>query len=235
MAEENDDNDRVLVPGVVPRTVPKGASVADRLRGVSESDSVAWDADEMDAETAEELAHPYGPHKDEFGRFKKGNSAASVTKGMPRKSVQFGVPVKAAKAADERFKALMLNAGRYRRARSAEVAAMHGMTTAGVNGMIAAASSALAASKFMYLRALEAAGPKEQREFLSLASKLANDARQLEVTAYDLAGKEAKAIQRQEEPDVPDWLQGTVVGGVAAPALERQAVENVRKAAKVKK
>lgn len=74
--------------------------------------------------------------------------------------------------------------------------------------MVASASLALAASKFMYTLAAEAADQRKASELVSLASKLSMDAMRAEQMAWEIAGREAAALKAMNTDKVPTWLQG---------------------------
>jgi hypothetical protein len=66
---------------------------------------------------------------------------------------------------------------------------VHGYVSAGVSSLIASASLALCASRYLY----EVAAETGDAETLKRASALANDARQGELAAWELASREGQA------------------------------------------
>lgn len=127
--------------------------------------------------------------------FEKGNRAAA---GRRPKLALLGV---AADASDPRYALALRRAARYRKRRCSELAAVHGYVSTGAASLIASASLALCASRFLY----EVAAETGDGATLKQASALANDARQNELAAWELASREAAARPRSLEEDCP-WL-----------------------------
>lgn len=105
---------------------------------------------------------------------------------------------------------------RYAAHRRGELAQAHGGSiSAGVGALVESASLALAASRFLSAKAAETGDP----ELFKRSSALANDARQNELAAWELASREAKA--RPQGPALPFWLDADGVSvdepGEAAP------------------
>jgi hypothetical protein len=115
--------------------------------------------------------------------FERGNRAAA---GRRPRLALLGVSVD---ATDPRYALALRRAGRYRRRRCAELAAVHGYVSAGAGSLIASASLALCASRYLY----EVAAGTGDPDTLRRASALANDARQGELAAWELASREAAA------------------------------------------
>jgi hypothetical protein len=138
-------------------------------------------------------------------RFGEGNKSAAGRKpGMAK----LGVPIHMCNVTDVRYKKLLRDASTYRKHRCAELLEIHGYVSAGASSMIASASLSLAASKWMYALASEhTGGPDGLVKLVGLASKLAGDAKHLELTAWEIAAREAaswKATMGKE--DLPPWL-----------------------------
>lgn len=88
---------------------------------------------------------------------------------------------------------------RYAIHRRSELAAAHGGTlSAGAGALIESAGAQLAASRFLHAKA-SATG---DADMFKRASALANDARQNELAAWELAAREGKA--REERDTTPD-------------------------------
>lgn len=138
-------------------------------------------------------------------RFGKGNKSAV---GRKPAMVKLGVPLSMCDVHDPRYRKLLRNAGSYRRFRCEELARAHGFLSAGASSMVASASLALAASKFMYTLAAEATDQRKASELVSLASKLSMDAMRAEQLAWEIAGREAAALKAMNTDKVPTWLQG---------------------------
>jgi hypothetical protein len=123
--------------------------------------------------------------------FTTGNRAAA---GRRPKLALLGVP---ADATDPRYALALRRASRYRKRRCSELAVAHGYVSAGASSLIASASLALSASRFLY----EVAAETGDAETLKRASALANDARQNELAAWELAAKESGARQQRQTPE----------------------------------
>jgi hypothetical protein len=139
--------------------------------------------------------------------FQPGNRAAA---GRRPKLALLGVE---ADATDPRYALALRRAGRYRRRRCSELAAVHGYVSAGVSSLIASASLALCASRYLY----ELASEDGDAETLKRASALANDARQNELAAWELASREATA-RRSAQPASAHAALTAVLGGKDGPA-----------------
>lgn len=119
--------------------------------------------------------------------FTRGNAAA---KG--RKPAMASVGVRVDDTTDPAYRRALRQAAAYRRRRCSELTRDHGgELSAGVSGMVATAALALAASRWLYERAGSAG--KGAPALLVQAAALADKARQAELTAIDLAQREARA------------------------------------------
>lgn len=117
-----------------------------------------------------------------------------VGKGRKTKLAAFGLNPSLVRAGDPRYAAALHQANKYRKLRMREIAQLHGHCSAGVGALLASASLALAASRFMY--ELAAANPDPQ--LLKDAAKLADSARQSELACYELAAREGVLKRRKE-------------------------------------
>lgn len=118
--------------------------------------------------------------------------AHGAGKGRKTKLAAFGLSPAMVKAGDPRYSAALHQANKYRKTRMKEIAQLHGHVSAGVGALLASASLALAASRFLY----EAAAQEPDPQTLKDASKLADSARQHELAAYELAAREGTLKRR---------------------------------------
>lgn len=147
------------------------------------------DTDQMDVRLKEREA---------TGRpFQKGNRAAA---GIRPKLSLLGIDINKADI-EPFYKACMLKAESYRRARVREFRITHGFVSVGVMALLSTASLALAASRYMYNRA----STDGDCGLMKQASLLANDARQNELAAWELASREASAKTRLAVNQTP-WM-----------------------------
>jgi hypothetical protein len=124
--------------------------------------------------------------------FAKGNAAAAGRK--PSIASVAGIP---ATAVDEGYGRVLRWARAYRNHRVRELSVMFGGDlSAGVCAIITSAAQALAWSRFL---GEHTAQKGVALKIVTAASKLAMDARQLELTATELAERESKA--RRDRPD----------------------------------
>jgi hypothetical protein len=138
-------------------------------------------ADELANVNADETAANLAERARRGRPFESGNRAAA---GRRPKLALLGVTVD---ATDARYALALRRAGRYRKRRCSELAAVHGYVSAGAASLIASASLALCASRYLYEVAAETGDPAT----LKAASALANDARQGELAAWELSSREA--------------------------------------------
>ena len=118
--------------------------------------------------------------------------AHGAGKGRKTKLAAFGLSPAMVKAGDPRYSAALHQANKYRKTRMKEIAQLHGHVSAGVGALLASASLALAASRFLY----EAAAQEPDPQTLKDASKLSDSARQHELAAYELAAREGTLKRR---------------------------------------
>ncbi len=139
--------------------------------------------DELPTPNARETAANLASRRARGRPFERGNRAAA---GRRPKLALLGVGVD---AVDPRYALALRRAARYRKRRCSELAALYGYVSAGAASMIASASLALCASRYLY----EVAAETGDADTLKRASALGNDARQNELAAFELAAREAKA------------------------------------------
>ncbi len=117
---------------------------------------------------------------------------------------------------------MLYQCNKYRKTRMKELARLHGHVSAGAGALLASASLALAASRFLYERF---AGKPEDgggdTTTLKQAAQLADSARQSELAAWELSAREGVLKRRQEamETGMP-WLVN--VEGVEKAKLGRK-------------
>lgn len=117
-------------------------------------------------------------------------------RGRKTKLAAFGLSPSAIKAGSPEYATCLDQANKYRKTRMKELAQLHGHVSAGVGALLASASLALAASRFLYQAAAEAG--EATATSLKQASQLADSARQSELAAYELASKEGVLKRRTE-------------------------------------
>ncbi len=162
---------------------------------LSRADKIQWDS-QGDV--------PKGELRKKRTQFKKGNTAA---KGRKPAAANLGIPMKYIDTADVRYRRFIRNASYYRKARCRELSQVHGFLSAGATNLVASASLSMAVSRYTYTLSMEETDRKEAAKLITLASKLANDAKQLELAAWELASREAEAIRAmKKEEETPVWL-----------------------------
>ena len=130
-------------------------------------------------------------------------------KGRKTQLACLGLSQKILKGGDPRYRAALYQANKYRKTRMKELAALHGHVSAGAGALLASASLALAASRFLYERYAEEPGlGGGELELLKQASGLADKARAAELAAWEMSAREGVLKRRTEASDagVP-WLQ----------------------------
>ncbi len=134
------------------------------------------------------------------GRFAPGNTLARAQKTRPGPLGSLGY-----EKTDPAYASFLRWGRRYAGHRRDELARAHGgEISAGVGAMVESAGLALAASRFCHAKGSETCDP----DLLKRASALANDARQHELAAWELAAREAKArTDAADESDLP-WMKG---------------------------
>ncbi len=123
------------------------------------------------------------------GRFLPGNTAGRAQRIRPGEQGALGLD-----KSDPAYRPFLRWGRRYAAHRRAELALSHGgEISAGVGAMVESAGLAMAASRYLHARGSECGDP----ELLKRASALANDARQNELAAWELASREAAARPRR--------------------------------------
>jgi hypothetical protein len=123
--------------------------------------------------------------RDQHGRFIGGNAAARLKRLRPGLRGVIG-----ALQPDPIFRAFVAWGRRYACARRSELAQMHGGTlSTGVGTLVESAGLALAASRYISARG----GETGDVQMLAQAARLSEQAKQLELSAWELAAREAKA------------------------------------------
>lgn len=130
-------------------------------------------------------------------------------KGRRTKLAAFGLSPSIIKSGDPRYAAALYQANKYRKTRMKELAALHGHVSAGAGALLASASLALAASRFLYERYAES--PElggGELEVLKQASGLADKARAAELAAWEMSAREGVLKRRTEASNAGmPWLQ----------------------------
>ena len=130
-------------------------------------------------------------------------------KGRKTQLACLGLSQKILRDGDPRYRAALYQANKYRKTRMKELAALHGHVSAGAGALLASASLALAASRFLYERYAESTelGGGEL-ELLKQASGLADKARAAELAAWEMSAREGVLKRRSDAADagIP-WIQ----------------------------
>lgn len=143
---------------------------------------------------ARRLSEPASPTPTELYKPKRGRKT---------KLAAFGLSPSIVAAGDPLYAECLDQANKYRKVRMKELAQLHGHCSAGVGALLASASLALAASRFLY----QDSSKDGDAATLKQASQLADSARQCELAAYELASKEGVLKRRASaaEAGMP-WL-----------------------------
>jgi hypothetical protein len=137
--------------------------------------------DEIPAGNATDTAANLASRRVRGRPFERGNVAA---KGRKPALAGLGITTP---ASDPAYRRALGRANRYRRRRCSELAAVYGgYLSAGAAGLIASASLALGASRYLY----ERAGVTGDTTLLAQAARLADSAKGLEIAAIDVAQRE---------------------------------------------
>lgn len=121
-----------------------------------------------------------------------------------------GIPTDVLDRADPLYARAIRLANAYKKSRAKELFLAHGYVSSGVHALLASASLAMAASRFLY--ALTEEGGTVDNGTVKIASSLSDSARQNELAAWELCAREAVIRKRNESAhqNLP-WLQtGTV-------------------------
>ena len=123
--------------------------------------------------------------------------------GRKTKLAAFGLNPAVIMAGDPVYAECLDSANKYRKIRMKELAQLHGHVSAGAGALLASASLALAASRFLYQNAAQ----DGDAATLKQASQLADSARQSELAAYELASREGVLKKRSAMADAGmPWL-----------------------------
>ena len=130
-------------------------------------------------------------------------------KGRKTKLAAFGLSPTIIKQGDPCYAKALYQANKYRKTRMKELAQLHGHVSAGAGALLASASLALAASRFLYER--YAAQPEDgggELETLKQASGMADKARAAELAAWEMSAREG-VLKRRSEASAAGmpWLQ----------------------------
>ena len=130
-------------------------------------------------------------------------------KGRKTKLAAFGLSPSIIKKGDPRYAAALYQANKYRKTRMKELAQLHGHVSAGAGALLASASLALAASRFLYERYAESVDDGGgELELLKQASGLADKARAAELAAWEMSAREG-VLKRRSEASAAGmpWIQ----------------------------
>ena len=134
----------------------------------------------------------------------------------PRKTklAVLGIPSTVLDAGSPEYARCVKLAKSYKNARTREIFELHGYVSSGASALLAAASLALSASRFLYeIAASTPIRPSgddrglSMPQILKLASSLSDSARQNELSAWELAARESVVKRRNEANSVAaPWL-----------------------------
>lgn len=117
-------------------------------------------------------------------------------KGRKHKLATFGIaPSIIEGAVDQAYGKCLKYAASYRKHRARELCVAHGYVSAGASALLATASLALAASRYLY----ERVAITGETDLLMKAHKLADSARQNELAAWELAAREGVARRKAQD------------------------------------
>lgn len=147
------------------------------------------------------------------GRFPEGPSPLKARKS---KLACMGIPSAILEAGSPEYARCVRLASAYKKARTKELYIAHGYVSSGAGALLASASLALSASRFLYEIASsaelypEAKGAVSLPALLKLASGLSDSARQSELSAWELCAREAVVRKRNDASNVmvPWEVQG---------------------------
>ena len=118
----------------------------------------------------------------------------SPTNARKTKLAVLGIPASILDAGSPEYARCVRLAQAYKKARQKELFIAHGYVSSGVSALLAAASLALSASRFLYEVAANPespmAGGESLPKLLKLASALSDSARQNELSAWELCARE---------------------------------------------
>lgn len=139
----------------------------------------------------------------------------SPVKARRTKLAVLGIPSSILDKGSQEYARCVRMAQSYKKARSKELYIAHGYVSSGASALLAAASLALSASRFLYEIAANSPivaerGGISMPQILKLASSLSDSARQNELSAWELCAREAQIKKRNEQnTQALPWLVET--------------------------
>lgn len=131
---------------------------------------------------------------------------AQENAGRKPKMLSMGL-VKDADPGDPRYKNALRSARQYLKKRKQDYQIAFGFVSSGVMGILASASMALCASRYLYEKAYIASEP-ENFELMKQGAKHADSAMRMELAAWEMASRESVlANKRMVNQGVPIWMQ----------------------------
>lgn len=122
-------------------------------------------------------------------------------------------PTTEALQSTDAYKQIVAKAENYRHKRAVEIARMNNGCGVGVSGIISSAAFTLAASRYALTLAGQTEDVGDRMKFLGKAIDWAKQAKDMELTAFDLSEKEGKGrLKLETERDQPAWLANASVG-----------------------
>lgn len=158
--------------------------------------------------------------------------------GRTTKLAVLGIPSKVLESGSQEYHRCVKLAQSYKKARQKEFFEAHGYVSSGVGALLAAASLALSASRYLYELACNTPTVPDERGGLSMpavlkmASSLSDSARQNELSAWELCAREAVVRKRNATDNVQlPWMTaespaGEVKRGPGRPRKVALAQEN---------
>lgn len=146
-------------------------------------------------------------------------------RGRKTKLAAFGLSPSIIKAGTPEYASCLDQANKYRKTRMKELAQLHGHVSAGAGALLASASLALAASRFLY----QDAAQDGDAATLKQASQLADSARQSELAAWELCAKEGVLKRRMAAADAGmPWMMALDGGEKGKPGRKTNAERQSR-------
>lgn len=146
------------------------------------------------APRADELSAAGNPHPQPWTKLPRKRKTKLSLLGVSREMLDNG---------DPRYANALHQANAYRKVRSKELSRIHGHVSSGASSLLASASLALAASRFLYEKFAET-GDFDQ---LKLAAKLADSSRQGELAAWEMSAREGLVMRRLRDAELGmPWL-----------------------------
>ncbi len=134
-------------------------------------------------------------------------AARHKRKGRSLKLAIMGISSTVLDRGDPAYKNAVIMAGALRKKRASEYVDLHGHVSVGVSALLASASLALAASRYLYEKFAEDAGGNIGTAMLKQAASLADSARQSELAAWEMCAREGLVHRKRasQEQGIP-WL-----------------------------